>query len=136
MKSVLAARYPFLVVARSSEIMGWCDVGPREHEGFEHAATLGMGLRAQIRGRGLGSRLLKQAIARSCRRGIEKLELRVYASNRVARRLYEKSGFKTEGRLVRARKLDGRYDDIVLMALFLTPDKAAKGTRRKRRLSV
>jgi RimJ/RimL family protein N-acetyltransferase len=124
MKSVLEARYPFLVVIERSTIVGWCDVGRREREGFRHAAELGMGLRAKVRGRGLGSRLLKKAIALSRRRGLEKLELQVYASNVPARRLYQKFGFEVEGRRVRARKLDGRYDDIVLMALFLTASKA------------
>jgi RimJ/RimL family protein N-acetyltransferase len=124
MKSVLEARYPFLVVIERSTIVGWCDVGRREREGFRHAAELGMGLRAKVRGRGLGSRLLKRAIALSRRRGLEKLELQVYASNVPARRLYQKFGFEVEGRRVRARKLDGRYDDIVLMALFLTASKA------------
>jgi RimJ/RimL family protein N-acetyltransferase len=135
MKSVLEARYPFLVVTGGSTIVGWCDVGRREREGFRHTAELGMGLRAKVRGRGLGSRLLKRAIALSRRRGLEKLELQVYASNVPARRLYQKFGFEVEGRRVRARKLDGRYDDIVLMALFLTANKALKGARPKRRAS-
>jgi RimJ/RimL family protein N-acetyltransferase len=135
MKSVLEARYPFLVVTGGSTIVGWCDVGRREREGFRHTAELGMGLRAKVRGRGLGSRLLKRAIALSRRRGLEKLELQVYASNVPARRLYQKFGFEVEGRRVRARKLDSRYDDIVLMALFLTANKALKGARLKRRAS-
>src|ERR1700704_4590050 len=59
MKSVLGARHPFLVVTEASTIVGWCDVGRREREGFRHTAELGMGLRAKVRGRGLGSRLLK-----------------------------------------------------------------------------
>lgn len=134
MRSVLAAKYPFIVATQYSKIVGFCDVGPNEREGFQHTAGLGMGLCAPVRGRRLGSRLLKKAIARSRKRGIEKLELRVYASNRIARRLYEKFGFATEGRQVRARKLDGRYDDIILMGLFLTAGKAVKRTRRKRRL--
>lgn len=119
MKSVLAAKYPFLVVTQNSKVVGWCDVGPRTREGFRHAAELGIGLCAAVRGRGLGSRLLKKAIARSRELKLEKLELRVYASNRAARRLYRNFGFVMEGRLVRARKIDGKYDDIILMALFL-----------------
>lgn len=123
MKSVLAAKYPFFVVTQNSKIVGWCDVGPQTREGFRHVAEIGIGLCAPVRGRGLGSRLLKQTIARSRERGLEKLELRVYASNRAARRLYRKFGFVTEGRQVRSRKLDGKYDDIILMGLFL---RAAK----------
>jgi len=130
MKTALDARNPFLVLTKGSTIVGWCDVGRREREGFRHTAELGMGLRAEVRGSGLGSRLLKRTIALCRQRGIEKLELQVYASNAPARGIYEKFGFDVEGRRVRARKLDGRYDDIVLMGLLLTIDKA-----RKRRVS-
>jgi len=135
MKSVLDARYPFLVVTDGSTVVGWCDVARREREGFRHTAELGMGLLAKVRGRGLGSRLLKRTIALSRRRGVEKLELQVYASNAPARRLYQKFGFEVEGRKVRGRKLDGRYDDIVLMALFLTTNKVLKRMRPNRRAS-
>jgi len=132
MKSVLDARYPFLVATKGSTIVGWCDVGRREREGFRHTAELGMGLRAEVRGSGLGSRLLKRTIALCRRRRIEKLELQVYASNVPARRLYEKFGFDVEGRRVRARKLDGRYDDVVLMGLFVTAGKASTRSASRR----
>ncbi len=134
MKSVLDARYPFLVVTEDSTVVGWCDIGPREREGFRHTAELGMGLRAEVRGNGLGSRLLKRTIALCRRRRIEKLELQVYASNVPALRLYEKFGFEVEGRRVRARKLDGRYDDVVLMGLFLTANRAIDGDTSQARL--
>jgi ribosomal protein S18 acetylase RimI-like enzyme len=78
-----------------------------------------MGLLAEARGRRVGSRLLRSAIARCRERGIEKIELQVLASNRPARALYRKFGFKQEGRRVRARKLDGKYDDVVLMGKLL-----------------
>ena len=53
------------------------------------------------------------------RRRIEKIELQVYASNRPARALYRKFGFAQEGRRIRARKLDGKYDDVILMGKLL-----------------
>lgn len=51
--------------------------------------------------------------------GLERVELEVFASNAPAIALYEKMGFVTEGVKKRARKLDGLYDDVVQMALFL-----------------
>lgn len=119
MRSVLDAKCPFLVVTQGSRIVGWCDAGLREMEGFRHTVGLGMGLIPEMRGRGLGSRLLRKAIARCRRRGIEKIELQVYASNRPGRALYRKAGFKQEGRRVRARKLDGKYDDVIHMGKLL-----------------
>jgi RimJ/RimL family protein N-acetyltransferase len=50
---------------------------------------------------------------------VEKVELEVYSDNEGAVRLYERFGFKHEGLKVRGRKLEGRYQDILLMALWL-----------------
>jgi len=126
MRSVIEAGYPFFVVTDGQAVVGWCDVGRRDAEGFRHAAELGMGLLAGARRRGLGSQLLERAIDSSRRCGVEKLELQVYASNVAARRLYESFGFMVEGTRVRARKLDGKYDDVVLMGLFLTAKPKAR----------
>ncbi|HUQ25300.1 MAG TPA: GNAT family N-acetyltransferase [Burkholderiales bacterium] len=116
---LLDAKCAILVVVEDGRIVGWCDVAPREMEGFRHTGGLGMGLIPEMRGRGLGARLLRKAIAQ-CRRGaIEKIELQVYASNRSARALYRRFGFRQEGRRVRARKLDGKYDDVILMGKLL-----------------
>src|SRR5213075_835804 len=103
--------------------VGWCDAALREMEGFRHTVGLGMGLLPEMRGRGLGSQLLKKAIAHCRRHGVEKIELQVYANNRPARVLYRKFGFRQEGRRVRARKLDGKYEDVVLMGLLLKGEK-------------
>jgi RimJ/RimL family protein N-acetyltransferase len=44
----------------------------------------------------------------------------VFASNTRAFALYERLGFVREGLKRRARKLDGGYDDDVLMALLFS----------------
>jgi RimJ/RimL family protein N-acetyltransferase len=59
----------------------------------------------------------KSAQARSV--GIEKVELEVFPDNIGAVRLYESLGFTREGLKVRGRKLEGRYQDVALMALWL-----------------
>jgi hypothetical protein len=59
-----------------------------------------------------------QSLARSA--GIEKLELEVYSDNVAAVRLYESFGFRQEGLKVRGRKLEGRYQDVELMAVWLS----------------
>lgn len=119
MAFVLGAKFPLLVAVDDCRIVGWCDIAPRDIAGFEHTGGLGMGVLAEWRGRGIGSRLLRTVIARCRKRGLEKIELQVFASNRAARALYRKFGFRHEGRRVRARKLHGKYDDVVLMGLLL-----------------
>jgi ribosomal protein S18 acetylase RimI-like enzyme len=77
-----------------------------------------MGLLPEYRGRGLGRRLATQAIESARQAGIERVELEVFASNQPAIALYRTLGFVIEGVKKMARKLDGTYDDNVLMALF------------------
>jgi RimJ/RimL family protein N-acetyltransferase len=57
------------------------------------------------------------ALARNA--GIEKVELEVFADNVGAVRLCESVGFVHEGLKVRGRKLDEKYQDVKLMALWL-----------------
>jgi ribosomal protein S18 acetylase RimI-like enzyme len=71
-----------------------------------------------VRGRGVGRRLAEAAIAAAKAQGAERIELEVFASNTRAITLYETLGFVREGVRRRARKLDGEYDDVVLMALM------------------
>ena len=106
-----------LAVDSTGRVVGWCDIARHRLEGFRHCGTLGMGLLPHFRGRGLGRRLAEATIAAACERGVERVELEVFASNADAIRLYEGLGFVREGVKQKGRKLDGRYDDIVLMSL-------------------
>lgn len=110
-----------LVALVSSTVVGWCDITRHRREGMDHVGDLGMGVRFDYRRRGIGRALLRQALAETRRSGFEKLELDVFASNTAARALYEQLGFVIEGRRVKSRILDGRYDDIIQMGLLLDP---------------
>jgi RimJ/RimL family protein N-acetyltransferase len=54
-------------------------------------------------------------------RNLESVELDVFAWHHAAIRLDEKFNFQVEDQKKRARKLDGQYDDIVMMALLFDP---------------
>jgi RimJ/RimL family protein N-acetyltransferase len=73
------------------------------------------------RGRGIGAQLAFAAIHAARENEIERIELEVWASNTNAIALYHRLGFVEEGVQRRARLLDGRYDDSVLMALLGAP---------------
>lgn len=107
-----------VAVDASGAVVGWCDVQRAPFEGFRHTGRLGMGLLPEARGKGLGRRLMQAAIHAARERGMERIELEVFASNTRAIRLYESAGFVHEGVKRRARKLDGEYDDNVMMALL------------------
>jgi RimJ/RimL family protein N-acetyltransferase len=95
-----------------------CQGIPRQ--ALQHCVTLGMSVNQEWRKRGVGSRLLEEAIAWAQGTGIVKrIELYVYARNQPAIRLYTKFGFELEGRRRRAIFHDGEYIDDLLMARLL-----------------
>lgn len=108
-----------LAVTHDDEVVGWCDIVRRGMEGFRHAGRMGMGVLPDYRGAGLGRRLLTETLGAARALGMERVDLEVFASNEAAIALYRKLGFVVEGIKKRARKLDGKYDDDLIMALFL-----------------
>jgi ribosomal protein S18 acetylase RimI-like enzyme len=108
-----------LVALDGSSVVGWCDITPHHYEGLDHVGELGMGVLKGYRGQGIGLALLQQSVEFARENGLEKVELEVFASNYPAIRLYEKEGFEIEGRKRQARKLDGKYDDIIVMGLMI-----------------
>src|SRR5882762_10285370 len=118
-RGILAgAGIQLLAVTPDSTVVGWCDVLRNPHEGFRHVGRLGMGLLPEYRRQGLGRQLVTKAVQAAREAGIERIELEVFASNEAAIGLYRALGFVTEGIKRRARKLDGTYEDNVLMALI------------------
>jgi RimJ/RimL family protein N-acetyltransferase len=111
--------FPCLLAIEAEATIGWANLNPFERPGHAHLATLGMGVLAPHRGRGVGDALLARLISASRGLGLERLELTVYAENRAAIRLYRKHGLVVEGVKRRYKKLGGVYDDGVMMALLL-----------------
>ncbi len=109
----------FIALDEREEVIGWCDIAPGNIEETRHVGTLGMGIVAAERGKGIGEELLAQVINKARQKGMEKIELQVFASNDAARSLYRKFGFSEEGLLRRKRKYRNHYDDLVCMGLFL-----------------
>jgi L-phenylalanine/L-methionine N-acetyltransferase len=82
-----------------------------------HAATIGMGVHDDFKGRGIGSALMAAALDLADNwLDIRRVELTVFTDNDDAIRLYEKHGFVTEGRLKDYAFRDGRYVDAYSMA--------------------
>jgi ribosomal protein S18 acetylase RimI-like enzyme len=86
------------VVAEDEEPVGaaWLRFFSRESPGYgfvdDHTPELSMGVRVDRRGRGIGSRLLADLLARARAAGLDRVSLSVETDNR-ARNLYERAGF-------------------------------------------
>lgn len=57
---------------------------------------------------------------------LHRLWLRVFESNHRAIRVYEKAGFKNEGKFREGQFLDGKYVDVMIMSVLKTEMKATK----------
>ncbi len=86
---------------------------PRRH----HVAELGMTVRDDWQGKGIGTALMQAAVDLADKwLNIERIELQVYTDNEPAVRLYKKFGFNIEGTLIRHAFRDGKYVDSYFMA--------------------
>jgi ribosomal protein S18 acetylase RimI-like enzyme len=120
---------PHFVALVDGRVVGWCDlVAGDPKQGTAHVARLGMGVEKAYRRQGIGRLVMEAAIAKAGRTGIEKVELGVYSSNQAAISLYQKAGFKVEGRRLRARLLDNICDDVLIMGLFLADRPVGPGS--------
>jgi len=116
-----AAGVPQFVALYGLPVVGCCDiVRLYPHPGYEHNGRLGIGVVAAWRGQGLGRGLLDQALSAASGAGFRRVELEVYASNTAALSLYKSCGFTVEGVKRAMRLLDGRVDDVVLIACSMT----------------
>ncbi len=122
LKSMPGPNIQFVALDGGS-VVGWCDVIRLDRPTTRHAGRLGVGLPPAYREKGLGARLISAVLDEARARGIIRVELHVRADNPRAIRLYEKLGFRHEGRLVRDVKIDGHYYDSLVMAVLLDEDR-------------
>jgi ribosomal protein S18 acetylase RimI-like enzyme len=115
------------VALDNEQVVGWCDVIPKPFATQRHSGTLGMGIAATHRGRGIGTALLGATLAAAFARDLERIELIVRADNAAAIGLYRRAGFLQEGQLRRYLIVDGVAFDALQMARLATdPDRAVE----------
>lgn len=82
-----------------------------------HAGQIGMAVRDDWQGKGVGTRLMQAGIDLADNwLNLRRLELEVFVDNEPAIRLYKKFGFTIEGTLVEFAFRDGHYVDTYTMA--------------------
>ncbi|GAB4574319.1 MAG: GNAT family N-acetyltransferase [Anaerolineae bacterium] len=113
-------RLMLVAVDEAGTIIGELSLNGSSRKALRHAVELGISVRWDWRGRGVGSALLERAITWAQAGGlIKRIELRVYARNAPAIALYRKFGFVEEGRRRAAVYQYGEYLDDLIMARLL-----------------
>jgi ribosomal protein S18 acetylase RimI-like enzyme len=112
-----------IVAEVDGKVAGFCEVNRRSvGRSSSHRGGLGITVKREFRGRGIGSSLLKEMI-KLCNGKFEMLELEVFAVNQSAKNLYDKFGFKSYGLRPQSIKRNGEYIDEELMFLRLDKGK-------------
>lgn len=119
MKRIRKGDTVMAVAEADGRAIGWCEVS-RElpKTAINHRATLGICVKKEYRGMGIGKALVAKALEES-KGKFEIVELTVFSHNRRAVRLYEGSGFKKYGVRRKAVKRAGKYFDEDLMMIEL-----------------
>ncbi len=117
--SIIEKDYPQYFAINDDEVIGFCNIFPKQTDAMHHVGELAMALLAAYRNQGIGTELLNNTIKNAKNQNLEKIQLEVFESNINAVKFYKKHHFIQEGLLTKGRKLDGKYDNILLMARFI-----------------
>jgi RimJ/RimL family protein N-acetyltransferase len=108
------------VTKEGGEIVGLLDCTGGERRAMRHQTVLGISVKKEWRGKGVGRKLMERAMewARE-NETVKRVQLEVFATNEGAIHLYEKMGFEKEGVRRKAFWREGEWMDSIVMAKLL-----------------
>jgi len=112
-------RNALFVATHGEAIVGQVDSHGGEWSKMRHVGVVGIAIRDGWREVGLGQVLMARILEWMRARGFKKADLRVFAPNERARRLYESFGFEVEGVERRQVLIRGEFVDELKMGLWL-----------------
>jgi L-amino acid N-acyltransferase YncA len=86
---------------------------------MSHVGDFAIAIRQGYRGIGIGTRIMETLVEESKKAGLKILVLSVFDTNKIAKQLYQKMGFKEVGRIRNGAYKNGQYTDLVYMTLEL-----------------
>jgi L-amino acid N-acyltransferase YncA len=87
---------------------------------FDHVATMGTYVDLSLRRRGIGRSLARATFEVAERKGFEKVFTYIRARNTEALAFYRALGFRIVGTAQRQVKIDGKYEDEIIVEKFLS----------------
>lgn len=106
------------------QLIGVLDLHGLPNPQRAHCATFGMSVAKQFRNHGVGRALVESMLEFAKGTDIlSRIELEVFENNSVGIHLYEKMGFRHEGRKRAGVRVKDSYIDILSMALLLNEGK-------------
>jgi putative acetyltransferase len=119
-----------LMACSENEVIGQLDLFTfPTHPRRRHVGQIGMAVRDDWQGKGVGTALLEAAIDLGEKwLNLTRLEIEVYTDNEPAIRLYKKFNFDIEGELFQYAYRNGQYVDVYVMARLRSGLSAEKST--------
>ncbi len=119
------AIHPFWVTESDGEIAGWISLGSfyDGRPAYHATAEVSVYIHKDHRQKGIGRRLLAEAIRRSPALGLKTLTGGIFAHNEPSIKLFEGFGFERWAHFPNVAELDGIERDLVVLGLRL--DKEA-----------
>jgi phosphinothricin acetyltransferase len=113
------------VVEEDGEVIGWLSLSEffDRRPAYHATAEIGVYVREDHRGEGLGRRLVEEAIRRGPELGLKTLTAGAFAHNEASIRLFGKMGFRKWAHFPRVAELDGVERDLVVLGQRLDDRK-------------
>lgn len=115
------SRRPLWVMEGEGRIVGWLSLGDfyDGRPAYHATAEVGVYVRQDQQGKGLGRHLVAEAIRRAPDFGLKTLTAGIFAHNAASVVLFEGLGFETWARFPRVAELDGVERDLLVLGLKL-----------------
>lgn len=111
-----------LVAELDGKVVGMVGVHPFKSARQRHTACLGMMVRTEYQGQGIGKKLLENILDLADNwLMLVRIELDVTSDNERAIHLYNSFGFELEGKKKYSIIKDGKYADLLMMARYRIP---------------
>jgi len=85
----------------------------------KHVGEMGISVKRELRGEGIGAEMIRTMLEIAKRISLQMIQLAVFSPNNVAKKLYEKLGFKEVGTVPKKSLFHGELVDEVIMVKFL-----------------
>ena len=115
------SRRPIWTVESEDEVIGWLSLSDfyDARPAYHATAEIGVYVREDHRGKGVGRRLVEKAIHRGPGLGLKTLTAGAFAHNEASVRLFEGMGFREWAHFPNVAELDGVERDLVVLGLRL-----------------
>jgi len=110
----------FLVSEVNKKVVGFLVANSNDLKRAKHSGELVIGVDQEYWGMGIGRGLMEEMLTWSDKTGLKRLALEVVSENFRAVKMYERYGFKIEGKKVADHYIgDGKYLDTFIMGKIL-----------------